>query len=314
MTAALSYSPASHHEAYFWNDEDRFLAVAAAFVDDGVALGEPVMVALPAPRLRRLRERLAPVAEGVSFVAMTEPGRNPARILPAWSGFVKEHAGLGRTLRGIGEPIWGGRRAEGRPECQLHEALLNLAAPPPVPLWLLCTYDLAGLPASVLAEAQRSHPEAGGVVDRLAAGRHQGTQRAEPLFCVDLPPAQALLRERQFDGASLRAVKAEVLDEATRAGVEADRAADLVLGVHEVATNSVVHGSGGGVLRIWRAEGALVCEVRDRGHIDDPLVGRRAPSVHRLGGRGLWMTNQLCDLVQIRSHAAGTTVRIHTWL
>ena len=24
--------------------------------------------------------------------------------------------------------------------------------------------------------------------------------------------------------------------------------------------------------------------------------------------------NQLCDLVQIRSHGGGTTVRIHTWL
>jgi anti-sigma regulatory factor (Ser/Thr protein kinase) len=28
-------------------------------------------------------------------------------------------------------------------------------------------------------------------------------------------------------------------------------------------------------------------------------------------GRGLWIANQLCDLVQIRSSAAGSVVRMH---
>jgi hypothetical protein len=32
---------------------------------------------------------------------------------------------------------------------------------------------------------------------------------------------------------------------------------------------------------------------------------------HPGGGRGLWLTNQLCDLVQIRSGDAGTVVRAH---
>ena len=46
----------------------------------------------------------------------------------------------------------------------------------------------------------------------------------------------------------------------------------------------------------------------------DPLAGRLAPGTEELDGRGLWMVNQLCDLVQLRSSAAGTTVRVHTWL
>ena len=36
--------------------------------------------------------------------------------------------------------------------------------------------------------------------------------------------------------------------------------------------------------------------------------------VDRAGGRGLWIANQLCDLVQVRSGAAGTTVRLHARL
>jgi anti-sigma regulatory factor (Ser/Thr protein kinase) len=29
------------------------------------------------------------------------------------------------------------------------------------------------------------------------------------------------------------------------------------------------------------------------------------------GGRGLWMANQVCDLVRIRSGATGTAIRLH---
>ena len=51
--------------------------------------------------------------------------------------------------------------------------------------------------------------------------------------------------------------------------------------------------------------------MADDGVIADPLVGRQTPSPERAGGRGLWLANQLCDLVQIRSGASGTVVRLH---
>ena len=36
-----------------------------------------------------------------------------------------------------------------------------------------------------------------------------------------------------------------------------------------------------------------------------------APPIEQYGGRGLWIVNQLCDLVQIRSAPSGTVVRVH---
>ena len=54
----------------------------------------------------------------------------------------------------------------------------------------------------------------------------------------------------------------------------------------------------------------LVCSVRDRGRIEDPLVGRERPRAEQASGRGLWIANQLCDLVQIRSGELGTEVRM----
>jgi hypothetical protein len=48
--------------------------------------------------------------------------------------------------------------------------------------------------------------------------------------------------------------------------------------------------------------------------ITDPLVGRGLLSDVTEDGRGIWMANQLCDLVQVRSSPSGTTVRLFAWL
>ena len=65
---------------------------------------------------------------------------------------------------------------------------------------------------------------------------------------------------------------------------------------------------------MWIAEGTLICEVADWGRIDDLLVGRVLPPLDGLGGRGVWLANQLCDLVQLRSGDEFTQVRLHTRL
>ena len=62
----------------------------------------------------------------------------------------------------------------------------------------------------------------------------------------------------------------------------------------------------------WQSTGRdedVVCEVGDAGTISDPLVGRLRPSLDKQGGRGLWIANHFCDLLQIRSSRAGTRVR-----
>ena len=65
------------------------------------------------------------------------------------------------------------------------------------------------------------------------------------------------------------------------------------------------------MLRTWVEGDALICEVRDAGRIDDPLVGRSRPPASRGSGFGLWLANQLCDLVQIRSNDRGSVIRLH---
>ena len=63
--------------------------------------------------------------------------------------------------------------------------------------------------------------------------------------------------------------------------------------------------------RAWRGNGELVCEVEDGGRIEDPLAGRRKPEPEQTSGRGLWIANQVADLLEIRSRQTGTRARVH---
>jgi anti-sigma regulatory factor (Ser/Thr protein kinase) len=114
----------------------------------------------------------------------------------------------------------------------------------------------------------------------------------------------------EFSRASLRGVRRAVAREAELAGLGASRREDLILAVDELTTNSVTHGGGWGCLSVWRTPTAIVCEVRDHGHISDPLAGTRQPHPGQLTGRGLWVVGCLCDRVQIASSPGRTAVRV----
>ncbi len=115
----------------------------------------------------------------------------------------------------------------------------------------------------------------------------------------------------EFDGDSLSEMRRFVAARAQRAELSRDRAHDFLLAVNEIAANSVRHGGGHGVLSIWHDNGTLLCEVEDTGAISKPLAGRERPQEGQSHGYGLWLANQLCDLVQVRTFPSGNVVRLH---
>ena len=300
------------HEALFYSGEEEFFARALPFIGEGVAKGEPTMVVVSARKVQRLRDELGADGGGVLFANMTTVGHNPARIIPAWQEFVTRHAAPGVRLRGIGEPVEAGRGRDELVECQRHESLLNLAFAEAESFWLVCPYDTSALAPEVIDEARRSHPVVT-LGDRTEpSSRYHGLEGVVSLMSAGLsdPPEDAA--ELQFDSASLERLRHVVAEHAAQSGVEMSRRLHLVVAVNEVAANSVKHGGGRGVLRVWtERRRRIVCEVQDRGQISDSLADRRTPPVDEPGGRGLWIANQLCDLVQVRSAPSGTTVRLH---
>lgn len=298
------------HEAFLYDGHDEFMQGALGFIDDAIAADEPILVALGAAKIELLRRELSGTSEHVLFADMREIGTNPARIIPAWQDFLDEHAVRDCPVRGIGEPIWSGRSPTELVECQHHETLLNVAFADPS-FWLLCPYDTTTLDAGVIEEARCTHPivRHGGV--SRPSGRYRGEDAVSAYHGTPLPEPPIGTPALAFGSGDLPKVRQFVGSRATGAGLRTDRADDLVLAAHEVATNSLRHGGGSGSLRVWEESNIVLCEIQDSGHIAEPMVGRRRPSMLGGGGRGMWLANQLCDLVQIRSSEAGNVVRLH---
>jgi anti-sigma regulatory factor (Ser/Thr protein kinase) len=297
------------HEAFLYAGEDGFVDGAAAFLREGIDAGEPSLVVVASHKIDLLRQELGVDAEAVCFADMADVGANPARIIHAWQEFLAEHGAGGQPVRGIGEPIWAGRTADELVEAQRHEVLLNVAFEGTGPWVLMCPYDVTSLAEDVVREAARSHPMVRDGTGRRASAAYQAL--ADGAFTLPLAPPPAEAADVPFGVDALDSLRSLVWQFGRAAGVARARLSDLVLAVNEVATNSLRYGGGGGVLRLWEADGAVICEVTDAGRITDPLIGRVQPRVDREGGRGLWLANQLCDLVQIRSFEAGSVVRLH---
>ncbi|HEY8501756.1 MAG TPA: sensor histidine kinase, partial [Solirubrobacterales bacterium] len=276
------------------------------FLQDALDAGDPTLVAVGAAQTELLEGELGDDARRVRFLPMEEVGRNPASIIPLWREFVEGNGG--RQVRGIGEPVWADRSPAALEECHRHEALLNVAFAPD-PAWsLLCPYDAGSLPAEALARVAVSHR----LVSQAGQLKESGSFDFAPdCFAGELPPPRPLPETFVFGLSELREVRERVAEAAERAGMDRLGVADLVTATSELAANSVMHGGGSGTLRLWRENGTLLAEVEDRGRIEEPLVGRLRPGIAQEGGRGLWLANRLCDLVQIRSGERGTVVRLH---
>jgi anti-sigma regulatory factor (Ser/Thr protein kinase) len=315
-TEAATHHPHAHgfrHEALFYAGEQGFLDGTVPFLREGVDAGEPVLVVVAAPKIERLRGALGPAADGVMFADMREVGANPARIIPAWRDFLDTSAERGRPVRGIGEPIDAERGPAELEECHRHELLLNLAFDDSEGFRLLCPYDTGSLDPEVVAEARRTHPI---LVEQPGAERpsdaYAGLETATARWEDPLPPPTPPVERLAFGSSTLPLVRRVVDRHARTLGLDRERAADLLLAVTELAANSVRHGGGDGELLVWHEPGALLCEVTDRGRFDRPLAGRERPKAGQIGGYGLWLVNQVCDLVQVRSTPAGTVARLHT--
>lgn len=299
------------HDALFYSGTDGFVTRTSAFIRDSVGEGEPILVVVSEEKIELLRRELGGDPEGVRFADMQQIGRNPARIIPAWRDFASEHATSGCRFRGIGEPIWATRSASELVECARHEALLNLAFAGGQAWWLACPYDTGSLPEAVLAEAERNHPWVTHDGERFGSPDYRGLDDVARPFDDPLPEPEGRVREHRFTGEGLATLRRHVAEAAAAYGLDPARTGDMVLIVNEIATNSVRHGGGSGTLRMWEDTASVICEVRDRGRILDPLVGRTKPPADRGSGFGLWLANELCDLVQIRSFPTGSAVRLH---
>ncbi|GGS55858.1 MULTISPECIES: sensor histidine kinase [Actinokineospora] len=296
------------HHALVYSDTAELVTESVSYLRAGLADGETVFAIVPPATADPLREALGEDGTAVRIIDMAAVGANPARIVPVLREIAD--AADGGRVRGLGQSWWPTRSPAATSEVMLHEALLDIAFADSAGFRLMCPYPVDGPPwletchrSVIEAGAERPSrsydPDLATVTFSAAMDDNPDTVADVAHFCLDdLPELRDLVTIR-----------------ASAAGLDRDRALDLTLAVNEIVTNSICHGGERGTLRVWTEPDAIVCEVSDSGHLDSALIGRVAPLPSVRGGRGVWLANQLCDLVRIRScPKRGTVVRLYMLL
>ena len=297
------------HAALVYASPGEFTAGVARFAEAAAQAGDPVLVACASPGLDLLRPRLNGHDGLVTWADMRGVGVNPARLMDWIQLFAGQHRG--RVIWCVHEPAWPARSPEELREVIRHEALVNLALAD-VPVNVLCPYDMR-LGTGLIASVQRTHPELLQGGQRWSSPSYAaGTVPDECNLPLSTPPAAAEALTYRDDLAGVRDFAAS---RARRAELPPRRAGDLVIAVGELAANTFAHTGGPGTLTLWVTGSELICQVDDSGHLTDPLAGRLKPDpVAARGGRGLWVVQQVCDLVEIRTSPDGTAIRLHMHL
>jgi anti-sigma regulatory factor (Ser/Thr protein kinase) len=304
------------HQALLYGSDEEFLAGTVPFIRDGLECGDPVRVVTTDRNKGWLQEALGGDARQVVFGESSQCYRHPVRALAELHRTVRSAGRVGQRLRLIGEPLWTARSAQQTTEWARYESLVNAALG-----WanaaLVCTYDTRVVDPDVVAEVARTHPQL--VVN--AAAQPSLSYLDPAVFSAEcdrsplpeLPPPALCRRFAGMD--QLVTLRALVTGYATEAAATAPAVEQFVRAVNQVATNAIEHGGGSGVLRVWTGPQAMVCEVSDTGAgLRDPLAGHLPAGRSTARGRGLWLARQLCDLLEVRSDPAGTTVRLHLTL
>jgi anti-sigma regulatory factor (Ser/Thr protein kinase) len=115
--------------------------------------------------------------------------------------------------------------------------------------------------------------------------------------------------EQYFDSRSLHTLRSAVAAHAAAAGLARQRVYDVTAAAHELAANTVRHGSGHGRLLLWIDKAFLYCQVSDDG--TDARASSQLPtdpaSWQANPGHGLWLIGQLADELTINRGPAGVT-------
>ena len=126
-------------------------------------------------------------------------------------------------------------------------------------------------------------------------------------------PIQLLL-DKQFTVADLARLRSLIADSATLAGLSGQRGAEFVLVANELIANAIEHGGGHGLLRVFRAGGALHCQVRDHGPGFSPDDRDRDGDGYGDGdgardvGGGLVIVRELADRLDFGANGTGAIV------
>jgi anti-sigma regulatory factor (Ser/Thr protein kinase) len=290
-----------------YGSDASFLDLAVPRVRHALTEGRRVLVVTCSAKQALLAEALGDDRRRIDMRDRATWYGHPPRMLAT----VHDYAHGRRTLL-IGEPVWTGRDEIAVREWIRYESVINTVLAE-LTAEALCFYDMRTVPDHVLRHMPMTHPLVFG-----PGGIEPSPHYVEPGDLVltgdraPLPEPPGPVLRIPFAADRLKPLRDEVARYASEQGMAGDLVTSLVLSVSEIAANSVEHGAGHGVARMWRSGGGVVCEISDPGGpLEEPLPGYVPPEPESQRGYGLWISRQLCDLVELRSEGGLVRVRLH---
>ena len=310
------------HWACVYDDDQQLVDTAVPFLAAGLAVGQPVLAVTTRANLELIGAALGERAGDVDYAESAFFGRRPPQRVAAFYRYWTRHAdarsdgGSGRStgistgVRIMAEPVWAGRSAREVAAWTRMESALNVVLAP-ASISMICPYDTRTLGPDVIADALRTHPAQ--ITGPDLSPSPGFTDPAEFARSCDTgplaqPPADAAAF--RFDG-DLRGLRRFIASHADAHGVTGARAEMLILAVSEVGAYLKSQGPGTAAVRAWEQPGAVVCDFRQPGtSVSDPFLGLRPASLEPGAGDGLWLANQICDWMDIRSGADGCAIQL----
>ncbi|MEV5712946.1 MEDS domain-containing protein [Amycolatopsis mediterranei] len=292
------------HQGCLYGSDAEFLAMAVPFAEDGLRRGEPVLVTTTAANLRLLHAVMGADADRIAVAESDYFGRRPSQLADALRRYWGRHRSTAPTgtVRVLAEPARAGSGDEAA--WQLTEAEFNVALTG-TRIWMLCPYDTRTTAPGVVEVARRTHPEY--VVDgepRPSAQFRAPEEADGPAAATPSRTGEDLFR---FEG-DLVAVRRHVLERASALLRSEDTATLFGVAVGEAMAYLLEHGIDRAAVWVRPAAGRVVCTL----HSERPVAGPAfyGPRAAARPGTRLWMTDRICEWLDVSSDTAGCTIEL----
>jgi anti-sigma regulatory factor (Ser/Thr protein kinase) len=308
MSTVPACRPGRFHEVGFYRSDAEFRALIVAFVEDGVAAGQPVILGYDDRKASLLRSWLSDPA-AVTFIADNSLYATPARAIASYWKLFELSTAVGATqIRIAGDVPHEGNGGRFAGWDRYESAATTVWDQ--FPVWSRCLYDATTAAPRVLDIAARTHPR---IV--LPSGQFRDNDRYQHSADFRPLPADPDPLERSAPALELTDPSpAQVRHAVTSIGhgqVPGPVLQDLQIGVTEAVGNASQHGRPPVTARIWAAPGRILVHVHDTGPGPaDRLAGLVPAWASQEDRAGLWLIHMLdIDTALIWSRD-GFTVRL----
>jgi anti-sigma regulatory factor (Ser/Thr protein kinase) len=306
-TEAVAGRSGLAHELLLHTSTDEILDFVIPFAQDGMAAGEPTLLAVRPETAATVLDSLGPSPYLTVLPVIGQPGR-PASDLRGTDAMLADYAAKAPRVRILNqEPIV---PAEHWHEWRRLEAVVNLALAHHN-AWAVCLYDRHALTDDQAEDLCATHPFMWSVGQHRPNDRYQDPHRFIAAHGNAPPdPVEQTAPTVELTDPSPATARATVTGCTQHSGLPVAEIEGLILATNEAVVNAIVHGQPPIVLRIWAQPDEVTVTVTDTGTgPTDPFVGLVPPDTAEGRGLGLWISHQLVDVTH-RRHPDGYTIRI----